>query len=141
MAVLLRLSRSIAGAFAIVLGLLHFFFPRLLDFRGAIPLEGPSLRPLRLFIYRYHTTRHDVRGIAWVMNHCVSYVIVSIGLADLFLYRWLDSVAGRGLALWIAGFYSLRAMSQLYLGRRRGDWLILGGFSTLALFHGMVALL
>ena len=97
-----------------------------------------------LFDFSFSATRlfvKDVRGIAWVMNHCVSYVIVSIGIADLVLSSWFISEGGRMLALWIAGFYFVRALSQLYLGRRRGDWLILSGFSTLGLIHAFSILL
>jgi hypothetical protein len=138
---LLQQALPVAGIFALILGLLHFYFPALLDFRAAIPITGASLKPLRLFRYHYQTTRRDVYGIAWVMNHCVSYVIMSIGAIDLFAHLWLGSAAGRILALWIAGFYAVRAGSQLYLGQRRGDWLVLVGFSSLALLHLGVACL
>jgi hypothetical protein len=132
---LLPQALRVAGIFALLLGLLHFYFPALLDFRGAIPVTGASLQPLRLLGYRYQTTRRDVYGIAWVMNHCVSYVIVRIGGIDRFAPLWLGAAAGRILALWIAGFYAVRAGSQLYLGQRRGDGLVLVGFSSLALLH------
>ena len=65
------LAFRLAGVFTVILRLLHFFFPSLLDFRQAIPLEGASLKPLRLLLYRYATKRSDVHGIAWIMNHCV----------------------------------------------------------------------
>jgi hypothetical protein len=35
----------ICGFFTLLLGLVHFFFPLLLDFRAAIPNEGALLRP------------------------------------------------------------------------------------------------
>jgi len=138
-AALIALLRA-AGAFAAGLGVLHVFFPWLLDFRAAIPLDGPPLRPLRLPGIRYATTRADVRGIAWVMNHCVSYVIVSIGVADLVAARWIAAPQGRLLAAWIAGFYGVRAASQPYLGRRRGDWLVGAAFAALGGLHLVVAL-
>ncbi|MFN8423534.1 MAG: hypothetical protein U0470_09185 [Anaerolineae bacterium] len=124
-----------AGVFAVGLGTLHFFFPRLLDFRAAIPADGPPLRELRLPGIRYATTRADVYGIALVMNHCVSYTIVSIGLADILAARWMMSPGGRLLAFWIAGFYGVRAASQLYLGRRKGDRWVMAGFAALSALH------
>lgn len=124
-----------AGVFALGLGTLHFFFPWLLDFRAAIPADGPPLRALRLPGIRYATTRGDVYGIALVMNHCVSYTIVSIGLADLLAARWMMSSGGRLLAFWIAGFYGVRTASQLYLGRRTGDRWVMAGFAALSALH------
>jgi hypothetical protein len=42
---------------------------------------------------------------------------------------------GRLVGLWIAGWWFLRAASQLYLGHRRGDWWILLGFAWLGVVH------
>ena len=120
--------------------MVHFFFPVLLDFRNAIPKEGPPLKPFRLWLIRYTTQRSDVHGIAWVMNHASSYVLVTIGLLDLFWATWLRTPPGTWLSLWIAGWWLLRAGSQLYLGRRRGDWLILLGFAALGVIHLLAAL-
>lgn len=130
---------TIAGLFTLALGTAHFFFPRLLDFERAIPKQGADLRPFRLGPIRYNTQRSDVHGIAWVMNHAASYVLVSIGLLDLFGQEWLLN-AGRPLALWVAGWWFLRAGTQLYLGRRWADWLILIGFSLLGGLHLLVGL-
>lgn len=129
-----------SGAFTVALGVAHFFFPRLLDFEQAVPRDGEALRPFRLGPVRYATTRADVRGIAWVMNHAASYVLVTVGALDLSWSSWLADSHGALLAGWIAGWWLLRAGSQLYLGRRRGDWLILAGFAALAAIHGMAAL-
>ncbi len=126
---------ALAGLFTLILGSLHFFFPLWLDFEQAIPRTGAPLKPFRLGPIRYATQRQDVYGIAWVMNHAASYTLVTIGLLDLAAYWWLSTGIGRLLALWIAGWWLLRAASQLYLGRRRGDWLILSGFVGLGLLH------
>lgn len=131
---------AVAGLFTLVLGGVHFFFPQLLDFAHAIPKEGPALKPFRLGPIRYATKRSDVHGIAWVMNHHASFVLVSIGLLDLLGGTWLVSAAGKWLALWIAVWWFLRAASQLYLGRRRGDWIILAGFSLLGILHLVLGL-
>lgn len=132
---LLALALLAAGVFTVLLGSVHFFFPILLDFAQAIPKDGTPLRPFRLGPVCYPTQRSDVHGIAWVMNHAASYTLVGIGLVDLFASQWLGSPHGRILALWIAGWWFLRAAGQLYLGRRRGDWWILGGFTVLGIVH------
>ncbi|MBI3764591.1 MAG: hypothetical protein HY260_22350, partial [Chloroflexi bacterium] len=54
---------------------------------------------------------------------------------------WLGTPPSKLLAAWIAGWWFLRAASQLYLGKRRGDWLILIGFAALGLTHVAVILL
>ena len=129
------IALAIAGIFTTALGAVHFFFPLLLDFAQAIPREGSTILPFRLGPIRYSTLRSDVNGIAWIMNHAASYTLVSIGLLDLFAYRWLGTEVGRWLLLWIAGWWFLRAGSQLYMGRRRGDWWILAGFAWLGIVH------
>ena len=137
MVLILPALLTLAGVFTLILGTLHFFFPLLFDFENAIPASGPPLKRFPLWFRRggYATQRSDVRGIAWVMNHATSYVLVSIGLLDLFWARWLGQPGGQLLALWLAGWWFIRAASQLYLGRRRGDWLILAWFSLLGLLH------
>jgi hypothetical protein len=139
---LLAAGLLVAGIFTTVLGILHFFFPRLLDFRTAIPTKGEALAPFRLGPLRYATLRTDVVGIAQVMNNATSYVLVSIGLLDLTwaLVGWPGDATSRVIAAWIAGWWALRAASQLYLGRRRGDLMVIAGFSVLAVFHALVAL-
>ena len=135
------IALAISGLFTLILGLLHFFFPLLLDFEQAIPKQGPLLKPFRLGPIFYKTQRQDVYGIAWVMNHAASYTLVSIGMADLMASYWLGTALGQLLALWIAVWWFIRAASQLYLGRRRGDWWILIGFAWLGLVHLGVAFL
>ena len=123
-----------------LLGILHFSFPVLLDFRGAIPVEGPPLKPFRFLFYNYRTLRTDVYGIAWLMNHRVSFVIVTVGVLDVFASSWLKRPYAPLLAAWIAGWWFLRAVCQLYLGRRRGDWLVMGFFGALGVVHVAAAL-
>ena len=138
---LIAIAMYVSGVFTIVLGAAHFFFPILFDFENAIPREGEPLKPFRLLFIRYATKRSDVRGIAWVMNHATSYALVTIGLLDLLWKAWLDIPFGKVVALWIAGWWLIRAASQLYLGKRRGDWLILIGFAWLGVVHvGLAAL-
>ncbi|RIK41380.1 MAG: hypothetical protein DCC57_18940 [Chloroflexi bacterium] len=132
---LLILGLSLAGLFTMTLGVVHFFFPLLWDFAAAIPRQGAALRPMRLGPLRYATQRSDVYGITWVMNHAASYTLTGIGLVDLLAPRWLGQPYALPLALWIAGFWLIRAVGQLYLGRRAGDWWVLAGFALLGLLH------
>jgi hypothetical protein len=99
------IALAVCGLFTLILGTVHFFFPVLLDFEQAIPLEGSALRPFRLGPIRYATERRDVHGIAWVMNHAASYTLVSIGVIDLLAARWLGTEIGLLLSLWIAGWW------------------------------------
>lgn len=124
-----------AGVFTLLLGVIHFFIPLLLDFRTAIPAEGVPLKPFRLLFYRYQTTRNDVHGIAWLMNYCVSFVLVTIGVLDLVWQRWLTQPCGWMIAAWIAAWWFLRAACQLHLGTRRGDIVVMIWFSLLGVLH------
>jgi hypothetical protein len=121
-----------AGVFTVLLGVVHFAMPVLFDFRTA---KGAPLRPFRLGFYRYATRRSDVHGLAWVMNHAASWTLVGIGAADLFAASWLGTPHGRWLAAWIAGWWFLRAATQLHIGRRRGDLVILAWFAMLGALH------
>ncbi len=132
---LITASMIAAGVFTVTLGTVHFFFPLLWDFASAIPRQGQALRPMRLGPLRYATQRSDVYGITWVMNHAASYTLVGIGVVDLLAPRWLGQPYALPLGLWIAGFWLIRAVAQLYLGRRAGDWWILTGFALLGLLH------
>lgn len=128
----------LAGIFGILLGIIHFFFPLLFDFRSAIPEQGDALKPFPLLITRYRTTRQDIYGLVWVMNNAASFAILTVGLLDFFWRQWFSTSYGALIAIWIALFYFIRASSQLYMGKRRGDWLIVGAFSALAVFHVLV---
>lgn len=128
----------VCGVFGVILGAIHFFFPLLFDFRGAIPREGDALKPFPLLVTRYQTTRSDIYGLVWVMNSAASFAILSVGLLDLFWMVWLPSAYGALIALWVALFYLIRAASQLAMGKRLGDWLILAAFAALGLFHLLV---
>lgn len=131
---------GICGVFTTVLGTVHFWFPVLLDFANAIPKTGSPIKPFRLGPIHVATKRSDVHGIAWVMNHAASYTLVSIGIVDLLAVYWIDSPLKWMVALWIAIWWFIRAASQLYLGRRPGDWWILVGFAWLGVVHVGVAL-
>ncbi|MEZ4732119.1 MAG: hypothetical protein R3E79_33805 [Caldilineaceae bacterium] len=135
MFVIATLALAISGLFTLLLGTAHFFFPILLDFEQAIPRQGPPLRPFNLGPIHYPTQRSDVYGIAWVMNHAASYTLVSVGVVDLCSWLWLGTTVGRMVAIWIAGWWFLRAAGQFYLGQRRGDWWIAAGFAWLAVVH------
>lgn len=128
-----------AGLFSVVLGTLHFFLPALLDYRALVlerPAEWKAPRPFRVWLTRYVVSVRDRYAIIWVMNHVASYVLITIGLTDLFAAGWLQrSEVGRLVALWMAGWWFVRAATQLYFGRRVGDWAILAWFALLGLLH------
>ena len=69
------------------------------------------------------------------MNYAVSFTLVSIGALDLLFNFWKDFPYAQILTLWIAVWWVLRAFTQLYLGRRRGDWVLLIWFLSLAALH------
>ncbi len=134
----------LAGIFTLILGLLHFFFPLMLDFRSVVLDRPPDWKParvLRLWPSRYVVTLSDRLGVIWVMNNAASYRLVAIGLVDLLAGRWLttDPGAGRILALWIGGLWLVRAATQLTFGRRLGDWMLLAYFCLLAAVHLVAA--
>ncbi|HEX5223206.1 MAG TPA: hypothetical protein VFZ59_26845 [Verrucomicrobiae bacterium] len=83
----------------------------------------------------------DLRGIIYVMNHCVSYGIVAIGIFDCFAARWLGTLAGALTAGAVAGFWFVRAGTQFYLGRRLGDWFVVVFFTLLGTLHVVAALM
>jgi hypothetical protein len=131
-----------AGVFTVVLGTLHFFLPAALDYRALFqdrPADAKPPRRFRIPRTRYVVTIRDRYGIVWIMNHAASYALVSIGLVDLIGAAWLQT-DGRLLALWIAGWWFVRAASQFAMGRRVGDWIILVFFAALGLLHLVVAL-
>jgi hypothetical protein len=131
-----------AGVFTIALGTAHFFLPKLLDVRTVILERAPDWKaphPFRLWPTTYIATPRDLNGVVWVMNHAASYTLVGVGLLDLFAQGWLLG-AGWLLALWVAGFWFLRAVTQLTFGRRWGDWLILVWFAALGVLHLWVGL-
>lgn len=124
-----------AGAFTIILGILHFTFPERFGFMQALPSEGTPLPPFRLLSYRHELRRSDLRGIVYVMNHCVSYSILAAGVFDLFVSRWHSTFPGALAAGTIAGFWFVRAATQFYLGHRKGDWLVVTLFVLLGALH------
>jgi hypothetical protein len=127
------------GAFAVLLGILHFTFPERFGFLAALSDDGAPVAPYRLGIYRYEMKRSDLRGIIYVMNHCVSYAIVAIGFFDGFAARWLGTFPGALAAGTVAGFWFVRAGTQFYLGRRPGDWFVFVWFSLLGALHIIAA--
>ena len=130
-----------SGLAALALGVWHLGVPRWFDFAAAIggDVGGSPLRPLRLGPWRHPTTRRDVLGVAWVMNAGTSYVLISIGVFGLAAPLWIGSEGGRWLAIWIAGWWGIRAVMQLPMGRRRIDVLLVALFAVLAVVFGAAA--
>lgn len=132
-----------AGAYTVALGIVHVAIPLIMDFDHAIPTAGAAPTPLRTLALgpiRYEVRRSDVRGIAWVMSNAASYVLITLGLADLTAASWLGTDHGRLLAIWAAGWWVLRAAGQLLLGRRRGDLAVAAWFTGLGVVHAVAAM-
>jgi hypothetical protein len=132
-----------AGVFTVVLGTVHIAIPVLMDFDHAIPTANADSVPLRSLGvggFRYEVLRSDVRGIAWVMSNAASYVLITLGMADLTASVWVATDAGHLLALWASGWWAIRAGSQLIVGRRIGDFAVAGWFGILAAVHAVAAL-
>src|SRR5262245_34482808 len=116
-----------AGVFTLALGSAHFFLPRWLDFRTVLFEVAPDWKARRPFPpcpTPYPATPRYLHVVVLLSNHSAIYTLVGIGLLDLFAQGWLQDI-GRLPALWVAGFWFLRAATQLTFGRRWGDWLIL----------------
>ncbi len=137
---LLTILLNLCGNFAVVLGLLHFTFPEKFGFAAVMPKDGVPIPPFRLAFYRYDMKCSDLRGIIYVMNHCVSYVILVSGVFDLFAQKWLGTFPGSLAACLIGGFWLVRAGTPLYLGRRKGDWFVIGWFCLLGALHLFAAM-
>ena len=132
---------AVAGVFAILLGVWHLGVPRWFDFPGAIGGEsGAALRPMRLGPWSRATARREVLGLSWVMSNAASYVLVSVGIVDLVAATWLGSPAAPLIGGWIGGWWAVRAISQLAVGRRRLDVAVGLWFGGLALVHLVAAL-
>ncbi len=127
------------GIIATLLGIAHFWFLRLFDFRTAMPADGPPLRPVRLGPLGYQVRRSDTWGIAVVMNNATSFTILGIGLGHLWLWPRLEGEVLVAVTLWWAAFWALRAASQFALGRRPLDWLLASAFLLLAVLDVLLA--
>lgn len=133
---------ALAGSFTLTLGIAHVAIPLIMDFDHAIPTAAAAPTPLQTIEigpFRYRVLRSDVRGIAWVMSNAASYVLITLGIADLMAATWLSTDHGRVLAAWAAGWWILRAGGQFVLGRRRGDVAIAAWFACLAGIHLIAA--
>lgn len=60
---------------------------------------------------------------------------MTIGALDLAWPLWLNTPIGALVCVRMAGFWFLRAGSQLYRGRWRGDLGILAGFALIDVVH------
>jgi hypothetical protein len=132
----------VCGIFTTVLGVTHFIYPRLFQYRAVIYVEaneGRQLEPFRLWFITYPLTIDTVYALIWLMNNHVSFTLVSIGLVDLLATTWLLQDA-RYLLLWIAAWWWLRAGFQPVLGRHARDWFWLSVFGALGGVHLWAAL-
>ena len=128
-----------AGLGTLALGAIHLVIPRLIDVEHAVPPLTAPLRPLPIIGDRYRTRRQDVLGVIWVSNNAATWVLLTLGVADLLATRWLGTDAGRLLAGWAVVWWVIRAGSQLAFGRRAGDWAFVALFGIAALVHLVAA--
>lgn len=129
----------VAGVGTLALGAIHVVMPRLIDIERAVPELVTPLRRLPIVGERYRTRRQDVLGVVWVSNNAATWVLLTLGVADLLAVSWLGTSAGRWLAGWAAVWWAIRAGSQLAFGRRAGDWAFVVVFGTAAVLHGWAA--
>lgn len=132
---------KILGVFAFALGSIHVFFPRLLDFENVMKMEGPALKLFRMYFWSYQVKRTDVRGIIWLMNYHVSFVILTIGIANFLIDYWIMSPLSHVILLWMSLWWLLRAFLQFCIGRRKGDWIVFGWFLFLSLIQAIPVVL
>jgi hypothetical protein len=127
----------VCGIFTTVLGMTHFIYPRLFQYRSLIYVpsnEGRELKPFQLWFITYPLTIDKVYALIWLMNNHVSFVLVSIGLVDLLATTWLLHDA-RYLLLWIGVWWWLRAGFQPFLGWHPRDWFWFSVFAALGVVH------
>lgn len=144
---LLEAITALAGTFTVALGVVHIAIPRLVGFRHAIGSDGgirspagpPPLGTIGTRRFAYRLRRNDLVGLAWVMSNAASYVLITIGIVDL---AWVAGWRGVPIALgaiWIAGWWAIRAASQFALGGRAGDMVVAAWFAVLAVVHLVLA--
>ena len=138
---MLWIGVAVAGAFTLVLGIVHVAIPVLIDAHAAVgdDRSGVPLRRLAGGPFGYRVRRRDVLGLTWVMSNAATYVLVTFGIVDLL---WFTGWRGVSLvaAAWIGGWWAIRAGGQFALGHRAGDIVVAAWFATLALLHLAVAL-
>jgi hypothetical protein len=141
--VLLAVLTTVAGVFTVMLGIVHVAIPRLVGFRSALGIDSDrsdelgrrSPASLGFGSRTYAVRPSDLLGITWVMSNAASFVLVSIGVLDLAWaagWRGIPIVAG---GIWVALWWTLRALGQLALGHRSGDLAALAWFAALAACH------
>lgn len=138
----LTLAIAAAGTFSLVLGIAHLWVPKIFALDRAIGTDGlsvPDLGTLGRGAWTYQRRRSDAIGLAWVMSNAASYVLVTIGVVDLAWAAGHRAVPIGVGALWIAGWWGLRAGGQFVVGRRRGDVAIAALFAAVAMVHVALA--
>src|SRR5690349_11207072 len=131
---------AVVGIGTVALGVWHLGVPVWFHVRAAV--EGGGRRPLppvRLTPVPYGTSSRDVVAVVWVMNLAASYGLITIGVALVASAGWAGTPAGRVMALWIAGWWFVRAAAQLAFGRRPVDVLVMAVFASLGILAIVLA--
>lgn len=124
----------ISGIFTLSLGIIHIFLPLIVGYKKIIYSLNDKLKSINLIFTSYKIKLSDLHGIIWIMNNHASYVLISIGLVNIFFSEWLLN-EGKLLCLWIGLWWLLRSFNQFFLGKRLGDYVIILIFLTLAIIH------
>lgn len=130
---------TVAGAFTVSLGCLHFAFPYLLDFRTAIPRVGPGLKEFALGPVRHPTSRDDVWHVVWLMNFHVSFTLVTIGTVDIFASWWVTNALAPWVLGWIGAWWLIRAGCQLKFESSWKSSCLTALFVGLGALHWLIA--
>jgi hypothetical protein len=138
----LAIVAGLCGVFSIALGVVHIAIPTIVRYRVAIGTEAVNgaIGDLLVGPIRYSIRRSDLVGLAWVMSNAASYALITIGIIDLGWAFGRPPVPMATVAWWVAGWWAVRAGSQLTLGRRWGDLVVVGAFAGVALVHVVFAL-
>ena len=138
----LAIALALCGVFSIGLGVVHVAIPVIVRYRSAIGTEAThgGVGDLVVGPIRYAIHRSDLVGLAWVMSNAAAYVLITLGIVDVAWAIGQPIVPITPLTWWIAGWWVVRAGSQLTLGRRWGDLVVVVAFGLIAVVHLAAAL-
>jgi len=132
----------LSGGFTLGLGLFHIRIPAIFRYGEALGRDADrgGLGRIAAGPLHYELRRHDLLGVAWVMSNAGTYALISIGLVDLAWALGQAVVPVLPVAVWVAGWWLVRAAGQLTIGRRPVDLLLIAWFGFLAATHVALAL-
>ena len=125
-----------AGAFTAALGIVHLWIPTIVRDPVAIGDDAgqAALGAIGRGLIRPQLRRRDLLGITWIMSNAASDALMSIGLLDVAWGTGWTS-APPAILVWVAGWWAVRAVGQLAIGRRRGDVVVAAWLWILCAIH------